>query len=92
MGVDDTGAGAHGGKLMNATISPSPKNFEEWLKSAPIEELVQGLYERLQEAYAEIETLKMEIKNLKRGLISHKHATQTGESTLPMSAVVPISE
>jgi len=52
---------------------------------------MQGLYERLQVANAEIETLKTEIQNLKGGLISHKHAAQTGESTLPMSAVVPIS-
>ena len=76
---------------METTKPMGPKNLEEWLLSAPIEELVKGLYERLQGAYAEIETLKNEIVNLKGGLISHKHAAQTGESTLPMSAVVPIS-
>ena len=78
---------------MNATISPAPKNFEEWLKTAPLEELVRGFYERLTETNKEIAELKTQIialiaenKSLKMGIIAHKHA-DSGESTIPTGAV-----
>lgn len=73
-----------------ATKITSPKTFEEWIQSAPTEELMKGLYERLQGAYEEIESLKLEFNNFKVGMIAHKHAAQTGEATIPMGAVLSV--
>ena len=76
----------------------TPKNYEEWLDTAPIEELVKGLYERLQVAeeekqklQEELEALKNEFNNFKVGIVAHKHAAQTGEATIPMGAVLSVA-
>lgn len=74
---------------------PTPKNFEEWLNTAPIEEIVKGLYERIEVLQAENETLTQQvqtqdemIKTLKTSIVTHKHTKETGECMLPAGVVI----
>ncbi len=81
---------------MNATSQPT--SYEEWIQTAPLEELVQGLYERLTETNTEVAALKKQVagliaenNTLKMAIASHKHAVTTGEATIPAGAVLPIA-
>lgn len=81
---------------MNATSKP--KSYQEWLQTAPMDELVQGLYERLTETHTEITALQKQVESLsaennllKMAITSHKHAGTTGEATIPAGVVLPIA-
>lgn len=81
---------------MNATQTP-PKNYEEWLATAPMEELVKGLYDRLEalqiengELKAALKTQDEQFKILRQSIVSHKHAEVTGECTIPAGVVIPV--
>ena len=81
-----------GGNNMETT-KDQPKNYEEWKHSAPIEELVQGLYERHEEANKTIvELLKKqatltENRNMLYTMLqSHQHDTN-GNVMLPAGFV-----
>ena len=82
----------------------TPKTYAEWLETAPIEEIVKGLYERIEAQQLEIQALQQEneelktsvkthdgqIKNNKMSIVAHKHAETTGECTIPAAVVMPI--
>ena len=80
-----------------ATTNEQPKSFEEWIRSAPIKELVQGLYDRIGVLQADKDALELrvktqdeKIKSLSMSVISHKHAKETGECTIPAGVVIPV--
>lgn len=79
--------------MNDATIPP--KNYEEWLASAPLEELVKGLFDRMNQLKEDMEAFtgqmamaRTDLTNIRNALTTHKHADTTGEATLPMGAVL----
>lgn len=77
--------------------TPPPQTYEEWLETASIEEIVKGLYDRIehlkevvQTQDETIQTQDLLIKTLKTSMVTHKHTKETGECMLPAGVVIPL--
>ena len=77
-----------------------PQSFDQWLTiKAQEDETFAFLWEQIKllqtqtkEQEEIINKLTMELTNLKAGVVAHKHAAETGESTIPAGMVLRIGQ